>query len=63
MTTTYTCGHEATFDDDEYANGSYALWKRWSFEEGDFVGECYGVLCNECIPLYEAVKCKLGGEL
>lgn len=64
MSELYTCGHEATFnDDDEYSNGSYATWREHDVDwMGETLQECYGVLCYECFPRYEAVKCKLGGE-
>lgn len=64
MTTFYTCGHEATFDeDDQHSNGSYAVWEEYGVDAGGgFVAQAYGSLCNKCIPVYRATKCKLGGE-
>lgn len=60
MGTTYTCGHVAVLDDNfEYINGTHALWDAYD-DDGELC-LAYGVLCNDCIDLYEARKCKLGG--
>lgn len=59
----YTCGHAAILDElGEYVNGSFALWEERGVDaDGEYLAQCYGVLCNQCIPVYGARKCKLGG--
>lgn len=65
MTQYYSCGHKAELDDfDNYTNGSYALWDEdICSEDGWQTAECYGVLCNDCMKVYRAIPCKLGGKL
>lgn len=61
----YTCGHKAQFDDfDNYTNGSYALWfEDFCDEDGSRLAECYGSLCHNCMEVYRATPCMLGGNL
>lgn len=61
--TIYSCGHKALQNSDgEYLNGSHALWNCYVCDaDGEHSVKFYGVLCDECIILYNAVKCKLGG--
>jgi hypothetical protein len=63
MTYYYTCGHQTLYNDDgEPSNGSYALWETTDVDwMGENVYECYGSLCWDCIPRYEARACLLGG--
>lgn len=66
MTQYYTCGHKAQFDDfDNYTNGSYALWLESDCygESDEQLTECYGVLCHNCMKVYQATPCMLGGNL
>lgn len=64
MSEFYTCGHKATFNSvGDYLNGTYATWIQHDVDwMGDTKHDCYGVLCYDCFPLYEATPCRLGGE-